>query len=229
MAGFELAVVEDGWAVMAMKVVVGRPYRRTPVFSGRMTYLVVNPAWNVPSSIAERDYLPKLRKDPRKVVEQQIRVFDSWNGRRREVDPLTVDWSRVSAGRFPYSLRQDPGHRNALGRIKFMLPNRFSVYLHDTPAVHLFDRQVRSFSSGCIRLERPFALADYLLKDDGRWTSLRLEEEIASGRTTDIALPQAIPVHFTYATAWADEEGRVQFRGDVYERDALLRRALFGG
>ena len=228
MAGFGLEVIEDGWPVMAMRVVVGRPYRRTPVFSARMTYMVINPTWNVPASIAKRDYLPKLRRNPGRVAEHQIRVFDSWNGRTREVDPRKIDWSRVSASRFPYMLRQDPGHQNALGRIKFMLPNPFSIYLHDTPSVQLFEREVRTFSSGCIRLQEPFALADYLMKDSTQWSSTRIQEEIVSGRTTNVGLPAAIPVHFTYSTAWVDAEGELHFHGDIYGRDALLRKALFG-
>ena len=108
-----------------------------------------------------------------------------------------------------------------------MMPNRFSVYLHDTPAVSLFERRVRTFSSGCIRLQEPAALADYLFKDASAWTAERIEEEIQSGRTTQIRLPDPIPVHMAYATAWVDEEGQIHFRGDVYERDALLAKALF--
>jgi murein L,D-transpeptidase YcbB/YkuD len=163
------------------------------------------------------------------VVEHDIRVFSSWKPSAREIDPLTVNWARVTAGRFPYMLRQDPGHQNALGRIKFMMPNRFSIYLHDTPSVTLFERRVRTFSSGCIRLQDPSALADYLFKDNPAWPPERIEEEILSGRTKQISLSEPIPVHITYSTAWVDAEGLVHFRNDVYDRDALLARALFGG
>lgn len=227
-AAFGLQVVEDGWPLLDMRVVIGRPYRRTPWFSGRMTYLEFNPVWNVPTSIAERDYLPRLRKDPSILAEENIRVLASGQSRLQEVDPAKIDWHRVRAGRFPYVLRQDPGPENALGRVKFMFPNAFNVYLHDTPKGELFSRRVRTFSSGCIRVDRPLELANFLFKDDPTWTPERIDEVLREGATTRADLPAPLPVHLTYSTVWAGSDGVVNFRADIYGRDALLGKALFG-
>ncbi len=227
-AAFGLQVVEDGWPLLNMRVVIGRPYRRTPWFSGRMTYLEFNPTWNVPTSIAVRDYLPRLRKDPTILAKQHIRVLTSGQSRLREVDPAKIDWHRVRAGKFPYLLRQDPGPQNALGRVKFMFPNAFSVYLHDTPRGELFSRRVRTFSSGCIRVDRPVELANFLFKDDPNWTPERIDEVLRSGRTTRADLSTPLPIHLTYSTVWPGRDGVVSFREDIYGRDALLGKALFG-
>lgn len=227
-AAFGLQVVEGGWPLLNMRVVIGRPYRRTPWFSGRMTYLEFNPTWNVPTSIAEKDYLPRLRKDPTILAEQNIRVLTSGQSRLHEVDPAKVDWHRVRAGKFPYMLRQDPGPENALGRVKFMFPNAFNVYLHDTPRGELFSRRVRTFSSGCIRVDRPLELANFLFKDDPNWTPEKIDEVLRGGTTTRADLPAALPVHLTYSTVWAGSDGVVNFREDIYGRDALLGKALFG-
>ena len=225
LAGFDLKVVSEGWSVLEMRVVVGRPYRKTPIFSSRMSYLVFNPTWTVPSSIAGADLLPILRRDPDYLARNRFRVLDGRGA--RDLDPATIDWSRVSAERFPYTLRQDPGLDNALGIVKFMMPNGFSVYLHDTPQQQLFARRTRTFSSGCIRLEKPMELAAYLLKDDPAWTPLRIDDVIYSGETTEVPLSRPIPIHMTYSTAWVDPDGTLHFGADPYERDRLLHRALF--
>lgn len=224
LAGFQLAVLEGGWPVLTMPVIIGKRYRRSPMFSGTMTYLELNPTWTVPESIAAGDYLPKLRRDPGFLAEESFRVITGG----REVDPLFIDWSRVPAKPFPYILRQDPGPGNALGRVKFMFPNRFHVYLHDTPAGELFSRRVRTFSSGCIRVADPLALAGYLLKDDPKWTPWRVDEVLDSGETTEVPLRAPMPIYLTYATIWIGDDGAAQYRGDIYGRDAGLGQALFG-
>lgn len=226
MAGFRLELVEQGRTALAMDVIVGTPYRRTPVFTARMTYLVLNPDWNVPHRIAVRDKLPLIRQDPDYLRRQGMRVLTGWGPQGHELDPGALDWDRYSAAYFPYRLRQDPGPQNALGRIKFMLPNPHDVYLHDTPARELFRHPVRAFSSGCIRLERPLDLAEQLLGDAPGWDRAALEAAIASGVTRNVVLPEPIPVYLLYQTAWVDEAGGVQFRDDVYGRDAKLERAL---
>lgn len=227
LAGFELDVVEAGSVVLHMRVIVGTPYRRTPVFSGRMTYLDFNPTWTVPPRIARLDVLPKLRENPAYLAAENMRVYSGWSPAARPLDPQEIDWSAVDPRRMPYRFVQLPGRNNALGRVKFMFPNRFHVYLHDTPARALFSRTVRSFSSGCIRVERPLELAEYLLADDPRWTRVRIEEAIASGKTVTVPLPRPVTVHLTYSTVWIGEGGTVHFRNDIYGRDALLSRALF--
>ena len=225
-ADFNLKAVENGRVYLQMRVVVGRPARRSPVFSASMTYLVVNPYWNVPRTIAVEDILPELQKDVSYLAKRGIHVFQSWELDAPEVDPATVDWQAYHASRFPFRLRQDPGPYNDLGRFKFMFPNPFAVYLHDTPNRSLFKRVQRDFSSGCIRVEAPFVLANFVLAGDGRWTSDALSEAIGNGETRTIWLKRPVAVHLLYMTAWADKTGVIQFRRDIYDRDRDLDRAL---
>jgi murein L,D-transpeptidase YcbB/YkuD len=225
-AAFDVVVVEDSHEVLAMDVIVGRSYRRTPVFSEQITYLVLNPSWEVPPSIAVRDKLPLIRKDPGYLAAHGFRVLRGWGADETEVDPASVDWSAVSRNSFPFRLRQRPGPQNALGRVKFMFPNSFNVYMHDTPDQQLFLRTERTFSSGCIRLSRPRELAALLLGPDSDWTRQRIDAVIASGRETTVRLPQPVPVHILYATAWVAADGSLQLRRDVYDRDVVVSTGL---
>ncbi len=225
-ADFRLELVEENEVVMAMDVIVGKPFRQTPVFGGSMTYLVFNPAWHVPPTVAREDMLPRLKRDPASLAKDGIRVLQGWGENEREIDPATVDWRKVSPRGLPYHFRQDPGPNNALGRVKFMFPNRFSIYMHDTPARELFNRAQRDFSSGCIRVERPQDLATQLLLEDPAWTPERVAEAMTGNAERSVSLPRAIPVYLYYLTAWVDETGQVQHREDIYERDARLREAL---
>lgn len=228
LAGYEMEVVEYGFAVMAMRIVTGQPYRRTPVFSGSMTYLEFNPSWTVPPTIVKHDILPKARQDPDYLGKKNIRVFTGWRHDSPEMDPAAIDWNAVDAKRIPFRFRQDPGPGNALGRVKFMFPNRFNIYLHDTPSRELFNKTVRSFSSGCVRAENPLGLAEYLTADLPGWDLKRIEKVIASHKTTVVKLARPLPVHLTYSTVWFGEGGTIHFRDDVYARDDLLYQALFG-
>ncbi|MBI5591952.1 MAG: L,D-transpeptidase family protein [Deltaproteobacteria bacterium] len=225
-ADYSLAVVENQTTVLDMRVVVGRSYRRTPVFSEKIKYLVLNPFWNVPIKIAVEDKLPIIRKNPLYLTQQHIRVFESWGEDAPEINPAIINWYGVNANYFPYRLRQDPGPLNALGRIKFMFPNKFSVYLHDTPQRSLFKRASRDFSSGCIRIEKPVELAKYLLQTDPQWPNQKIMETIESGVTTVVRIKDPIPVHLLYWTAWVTETGTVHFGNDIYDRDPPLSRAL---
>jgi murein L,D-transpeptidase YcbB/YkuD len=209
-----------------MRVVVGRPARRTPVFSSRIAYLVFNPYWNVPRTIAVEDILPKLTSGVDYLVQQQIRVFADWTASAGEVNPQTVNWKRYDKNHFPFRLRQDPGPNNALGRIKFIFPNRFAVYLHDTPQRSLFNFTQRDFSSGCIRLENARALAAYLLKDRSGYSPDTIASILSSGTRRVVAIPGPMPVHLIYMTAWMNSDGRLQFRNDIYSRDRDLNTAL---
>jgi murein L,D-transpeptidase YcbB/YkuD len=225
-ASFEVRVFEAGYSVLDMRAIVGREYRRTPVFSDVMTYLVLNPHWNVPNSIAVKDKIPIIQEDPNYLPDHNMRVFDGWGADAREIDPAEIDWSSLSQDNFPYRLRQDPGPANALGRIKFMFPNRFSVYLHDTPARQLFDKPVRAFSSGCIRIEKPLELAEYLLRADPEWTRASILANIDGQEEETVRLPEPIRVYLLYCTSWVGEDGKVQFRADVYGRDKAVADAL---
>ena len=225
-ADFALDVVEHGRSVLSMRVVVGKPARRTPSFSAAMTYLVLSPHWHVPPTIAIQDKLPLIRRDPGYVARQNFKLFRHGEGGVTRVDPMSVDWSSVSSRHFPYQLRQDPGPRNALGRVKFMLPNPYHVYLHDTPSRELFAKTERAFSSGCIRLEKPIELAEYLLSAEPQWSRQKILAGSKRGSEQVVPLPTSLPVHLLYWTAWVDETGVIHFRKDIYERDKVLDKAL---
>ena len=222
-AGFRIAFVRDHRLVWNSRVVVGREARQTPIFRGNMTYLELNPTWTVPPTILREDVLPKLKKDPGYLQRENITVLDRSG---KVVDPYSVDWKPFRRG-VPYTLRQEPGPANALGRIKLMFPNAHSVYLHDTPSKALFGKPERTFSSGCIRVEDPLALAE-LVMDDPRWNRAALEQGIATGETRRVNLGKPVPVLLVYLTAIADPDGTARFYRDVYGRDATLLRALNG-
>lgn len=223
---YRLSVVAEERELLGMRVVVGRHYRRTPVFSSRMEYLVLNPEWNIPRRIAVEDILPKIRRDPGYVARERIRVYESWGPGASEIDPAQVDWAQVTAQNFRFKLQKEPGPKNDLGRIKFMFPNKYAVYLHDTNSRGLFERRARGFSSGCIRIEKPLELAEFVLSGSPGWDREALAAAIASGHQRRVPLPERIPVHLVYFTAWVDREGRLQFRPDIYQRDPVLERAL---
>ncbi|NOT55185.1 MAG: L,D-transpeptidase family protein [Deltaproteobacteria bacterium] len=224
-AGFTLDVVEREHIPLTMKIVVGKPYTRTPVFQTTVTSVLLNPPWNIPSRIASKELLPLIRRNPRYLAQQHITVLQGWGPRTKIIDPTSVAWSTLSFKAFPYRLRQEPGPWNALGRIKFILPNPFTVYLHDTPAHALFTHAVRAFSHGCIRLEKPLDLAVYVLQGTP-WTREALLSAIAQGDERTIRLPEPLPTYVGYWTAWVEENGMVHFRSDLYGRDRKLDRAL---
>ncbi len=226
LASFGLSLFENNQQVMSMPVVVGKPARSTPVFSGEMTYLVFNPYWYIPHKIAVEDVLPKIVGDPNYLKRQNIRVLQAWDGTAPQIDPETINWSQLTPDNFAYKLLQEPGPQNALGRVKFMFPNDFSVYLHDTPARGLFDRTKRDFSAGCIRISKPIELAEYLMRDYIDWTRDKILETISSGETKVVRLPRIVPVHILYLTSWVGIDGKVYFLSDLYERDKAMKRAL---
>lgn len=225
-AGFSVHAIEDGEPVLEMKAIVGRTYRRTPVFSDQISYLVLNPSWTIPQSIAVQDKLPLIREDPAYLSKQRIRVLSGWGADAHEVEPASIDWAALGDKGFPYRLRQEPGRLNALGAIKFMFPNKFNVYLHDTPARELFAKSARDFSSGCIRIEKPDGLALFLLAPDPTWNFEKLRSSLATEREQTVRLPEPVSVHIQYWSAWVDGRGAVQFRRDLYKRDAKVLQAL---
>jgi len=229
LADFDLKAVENGQPVIAMKAIVGQAYRRTPVFSDKITYLVLNPSWNIPRSIAVKDKLPLIQEDPDYLAKQNIRVFQGSGSDLREIDPETIDWAKVHAENFNFTLRQEPGPTNALGRVKFMFPNRFGVYIHDTPSGELFSKTLRTFSSGCIRIEKPIDLAELLLKDDPQWTREVIVAAVDRNGEQTVRLPKPVPVHLQYWTVFVGEDGEIQFPNDIYGRDKRVRDALDSG
>jgi L,D-transpeptidase YcbB len=225
-ANFELYIVEDESPIARMRVVVGKRYQPTPVFASIMTHLVINPSWNVPRSIAVREMLPLLRKDSAYLQRENLKVFGGWKPEEKELDPGAIDWASTKPADFKFHFRQKPGPRNALGQLKFVFPNQFNVYMHDTPARDLFKQLSREFSHGCIRIERPLDLAEYGLRGDSAWTPDKLVAAIASGKERTVRLPRPLPVYILYATAWVDRSGALQLRPDTYNLDAPVAKAL---
>ena len=227
-AGFNLDVVEGEAPVLSMRVVVGKTYRKTPVFSDNITYLVINPYWGVPDSIARKDILPKLKKESNFLRDLKIRVYDGLGGNSKEIDPNTIDWNVVSAAELSYRFKQDPGPQNALGKIKFMFPNRFNVYLHDTPSKELFGKARRDFSSGCIRVEKPDELVEYLLRNHPDWSPEKIRSTLANSHLTTqtIKLSEPMNIHILYWTVWVAKDDRIYFSPDIYDRDTALDTAM---
>jgi murein L,D-transpeptidase YcbB/YkuD len=220
-ADFTLKLFDDGKLLLFMLVIVGKTYRQTPTFNGHISSLVLNPSWTIAHSIATEDILPKIKNNPRYLKQLQIRVLRDAKV-NREIDPDTVNWAHLSTERFPYRLRQDPGPANALGRMKFLFPNPYDVYLHDTPAQELFQKDARTFSSGCIRLAKPLELAVYLLQGTPLGSIEALTAAISSKKTQSLAIPSPIAIYIVYVTAWVDPEGIIQFRPNIYNRDPAL-------
>jgi len=216
-AGFELAVFENQQPQFTMWVIIGTPERQTPVLSGMMHTVVFNPYWTVPSTIAVEELIPRQRRNPDFFSQRGIRVYR--NG--TELDPRNVDWSKVSKDYLPYILRQDPGPRNPLGRVKFLFSNRYQIYLHDTPVQRLFNQTQRAFSHGCVRVEDPLRLANFLLGNNTDWDQDKITLMMAADASTEVPVPmqQPVPIYLVYWTAWVAEDGGVFFRPDIYERD----------
>jgi murein L,D-transpeptidase YcbB/YkuD len=223
---YRFAMLEGGREILTMAVIVGRRDRQTPMLRVRMTTIQFNPPWGVPERNAREDLLPRLRRDPQRVIDSGFRIFGMVGGERVEIDPRTVDWSVYSRTNFPYFIRQDAGDANALGRIKFIMPNSDDIYMHDTPDRHLFRRPDRAFSSGCIRLERPRELMDVLLQGTPGWDVARAQRAIDSRVTSAVGLGRTLPVLLRYQTVMVEEGGRVRIRPDVYDLDAAYARAL---
>jgi murein L,D-transpeptidase YcbB/YkuD len=229
-AHFDLTAFEEEQEVFRFPVIVGKFQQQTPVFSNRIAYIDINPYWNIPPAIARNEELPNLRKDPEYLKKRHVRLLTSWEEGAHEIDSTTIDWNTVSPARMgQYLLRQDPGPWNALGRIKFVFPNTYNVYLHDTPTQNLFSRNQRNFSHGCIRVSDPLRLAVFVLsrQKDAGWTPETIKSRINENKRVVIRLDERLPVHITYQTAWIDKSGIVCFNNDVYGRDKKLLNALF--
>jgi len=224
---FNLEVVEDKNVVMNIRAIVGKTEKRTNLLSSRVTSVELNPYWRVPKSIAVDEYLPGLRKNPRYLAGKQIKVFAE-NYETHLISPAKIKWSRVSAENFPYFLRQEPGPGNPLGRVKFVFSNEAEIYIHDTPTRNLFTKSKRSFSHGCIRIEKPVDLATYLLQSsqNDQWSSRNIQAEIRKGKNRTLNLTDPIPVHIVYKTVWIDREGNLNFRPDLYDIDNIPANLL---
>nr|WP_319387913.1 L,D-transpeptidase family protein [uncultured Cohaesibacter sp.] len=221
---YTLEVIKNGKTIHETRVVVGQKAHKTPLFSDEMEYLVVNPYWNVPSSIASKELLPKIKADPAAFFSKtNYQVLASIKGKTQVVDPAKLDWDRVEADMV--RLRQTPGDYNALGDIKFMFPNQHAVYLHDTPSRSLFNRDYRAFSHGCVRVNNPMEFADVVLSQTTAWDAKRIKALIGSSERR-VNLDKKIPVHLAYFTTWMSDTGTLQLRPDIYGHNKTVKQAL---
>jgi len=221
MTDYSLQLMNHGVTELEMKVIIGKTYRKTPALKESISTLVLNPSWNVPRRIGLYDILPQARKDPSYLTTRNIRVLESWSN-PVEVPVETIDWKNTTARNFKYRFQQAPGDNNALGSVKFVIPNDMSIYLHDTSHPELFARHKRALSSGCVRVEKPMKLARALLKGKKNWGSARIDSQMESGATQYVKLPKPVPTYLAYLTAWVDKEQLIQFRDDVYQRDQIV-------
>lgn len=215
---YELRVMNEDQEKMKMKIIVGTEYNRTPVFSDTLEYVVFNPTWTVPNSIATEEMLPAIKEaeNPEEYFSKRnYKLYDSWDRDAEPIDPGEVDWSEIDSADWSFRIVESPNPNNALGRIKFMMPNDQAIYLHDTPADHLFSKQDRTFSHGCIRLEKPYDFAEYLLDLDRD----KILKKIRKEETENVLLEDKLSVHIVYWSAWVNDEGVISFPQDIYNYD----------
>lgn len=231
---YKLKMYNNGEVKLNMDVVVGEYKNPTPIFSHKMNSIVLNPYWRIPQSIVKKELIPKLVEDPSYLIKNDIKVFENWDHESLQFDTSSVDWSmylnndligtsKVAAMRFI----QIPGNKNPLGKMKFMFPNRYSVYLHDTPYKYLFKNKRRAYSHGCIRLSRPNDLLKTIMQEDSNLSYKKAEEILLNIERTDLDLSKKIPVHIIYLTSWVDENGKLQFRDDIYNYDKIQEKILY--
>ncbi|MFQ5635430.1 MAG: murein L,D-transpeptidase, partial [Gammaproteobacteria bacterium] len=226
LARLKLDVMRDGGSVFSSRTIVGHATRPTPSLRGEIRQLVFNPSWSVPMSIATQDLLPKVQSDAGFLERHGFRVFTGRGDAFREVDPAGIDWASLGDARLPYRFVQRPGPLNSLGRVKFVFDNPFDIYLHDTPTKGLFMLRTRTFSSGCVRVERAGEFADFLLADDRGSGDTGVTRWRQDPETRAIDLGRPMPIYLVYITSWVGETGRVNFRRDLYRRDAGVAGAL---
>ena len=222
-AGFRIYHYRNFNIKWTSKVQIGKPFRKTPVFNAWIKYLVFNPTWTVPPTILKKDIIPKIKKNPEYLQKMKISVIDSEN---KIVDPYSVNWSKYSDRYVPYTFRQEPGPHNALGRIKFIFPNKHFIYLHDTPSRSLYARKERAFSSGCIRVEKDIELAEILLNDPEKWNQQNIQNHFDTLKTKRVNLLKPMLISLLYWTVRFDEKGEIIFKKDVYDRDGAVLEGL---
>jgi murein L,D-transpeptidase YcbB/YkuD len=219
---YKLHVFEGGKAVWISNIVVGKSVTQTTIFKGNISEIILNPSWGVPNSIAKNEIVPRIKRDPSYLRKNNMEVLSG----NKVINSSGINWSKYKEN-VPYTFRQKPGKNNALGQIKFLFPNSFDIYLHDTPSKRLFSDSIRAFSHGCIRVADPKTLALYLLKNNKNWNRKRIETVLQTTHETGIRMAPSIPIYITYFTAWVDNKGQLNFRHDVYGLDDKLSKELF--
>ncbi|MCF6402079.1 L,D-transpeptidase family protein [Chitinophaga filiformis] len=222
---FKLYVYDSNKLDWSCNVVVGKPGTNTVIFSNEMKYVVFSPYWNVPPGIMVHEVLPAMKRNAGYLARQNMEVV---TGSGSPVNPGSLNWAKYTGGNFPYIIRQKPGGKNALGKVKFLFPNEYNIYLHDTPSKGLFGESKRTFSHGCIRVSEPQRLAEWLLRKDSAWTEQKIVAAMNGNKEKFITLKEKVPVYIGYFTAFIDSDGRLNFRDDVYGHDARLAATLFG-
>jgi len=222
---FKLYVYDNNKVDWSCNVVVGKPGTNTVIFSDQMKYIVFSPYWNVTPTIIAHEVIPAMKRNPGYLTRQNMEVVTNSG---QPVSIGSINWSKYSGTSFPYIIRQKPGGANALGKVKFLFPNEYNIYLHDTPSKGLFGENKRSFSHGCIRIAEPQHLAEWLLRKDPSWTTKKIVDAMNSGKENFVSLKEKVPVFIGYFTAFVDDQGRLNFRDDVYGHDAQLAASLFG-
>jgi len=224
---FRLRVFENDKTVQQMRVIVGETMHSTPMFSDGIQYLVFSPTWTVPLSISSEELLPKIKKDPAYLEQKDMHLYNSWDDSAKRIDPFSVTWQKISHNDFSFKIVQQPGPGNALGTIKFIFPNSSNIYLHDTPSKNLFEENQRTFSHGCIRVEKPVELAHYLLNSDAeRWQYGKIQNARFLPQPDTVHLAESIPVHIVYLTCRVDQQNVIHFYEDIYGHDAAHTKAL---
>jgi len=224
---FELMAYENNKLAFDMPVVVGTKSRQTVNFMTVMNGVRLNPGWTLPKTIKTEDYIPKLRSNPEWVTNQGVQIYSSWNRDAKPIDPTTIDWnylsdSEIRAMRF----YKNAGSNNPLGQYRFLMDNKYDIYLHDTNQKYLFERTSRAKSSGCVRVFNPRKVAEFLLADDPDWTSEKLDNVLAGGKTYNLRATRSIPVYFDYKTAWLDNSGGLVLGHDIYGFDDGVYRDI---
>jgi len=224
---FMLSFEEDGKLIQSIKTVVGRPTNPTPIFSNRVRTIVLNPYWNLPTSIIQKEMIPKLIRNPNAMAKKGIEIRAGWGKDAKKINPKSVDWAQYMYSKVvPFRFAQLPGPRNALGKIKFLFPNKFSVYMHDTPAKKLFYKKVRAFSHGCIRLQKPRELLKTFSNFNSNIDFNQSQKILKGKKKTFISLEETVPVDVVYLTAWVDYDGKLQFRDDIYGYDRMQLKSF---
>lgn len=223
---YMLHVFEDGKSIKSMKVIVGKAANKTVIFSGDLKYVVFSPYWVIGGSILAKETLPAVKRNPNYISKHNMEVVTRGNP-PKVVNPSSIEWSKYSASNFPYIIRQKPGPSNSLGYVKFLFPNSYSIYLHDTPTRNLFEKEGRTFSHGCIRIAEPAWLANYLLRNDPKWNEESIDKAMHGGKEQYVTLKETVPVYITYFTSWVDKNGHLNFRDDIYQHDAKLAKEIF--
>jgi murein L,D-transpeptidase YcbB/YkuD len=219
---YKLHIIKNNKLLWETNVIVGKEAKRTSVFRGNIARIILNPYWNIPNSIINEEILPKLKKNSTYLDHNNMEVVAG----EKVIDASKIDWNKYTKN-IPYQIRQKPGPDNALGKMKFLFPNNFNIYLHDTPAKELFNQRHRDFSHGCIRVENPKKLALYLLQNNTVWNEEKVNRTLETNTETDITIKPKMPVYIVYFTAWVDSKNNLNFRNDIYNLDEQLAKNIF--